>query len=347
MNQSSDKVQIGIVGAGRFANVHLEHFNKVPNAQVVALCRRNQSELDSILKQWNIPQGYTDYKDMLKNPDIDAISIITPTDSHKQIALDAIAANKHVLCDKPLAMTTSDAKEMLQAAEKAGVIHSTNFNQRGNTAVGRLKRYVDNGFIGSIRHASIWWGISTAPEDSKVLSWRFTPEKGGGVVYELIHVFDMLRFIGGEVASICAKLETHMKFRTFTDNKDGFDIVTPDSAAYIVEWKDTGYAVVLVSFASKGTSPDGMSIPRIEISGDKGRIETVGRYSLQGVTGPNGPLALLEPGHPYPQPYSRFVEAVITQDQSKIETSFYDGMKALEILEAAYKSWESKSWVSI
>ena len=75
---------------------------------------------------------------MLDAGGIDAVSIVTPTDSHRSIALDAISENLHVLCDKPLALNAADAREMLDAAEKAGVVHSTNFNQRGNSTLGRI-----------------------------------------------------------------------------------------------------------------------------------------------------------------------------------------------------------------
>ena len=341
------KVKIGIIGAGGFANVHMEHFRKIPEAEIIAFCRRDPKALEDMRRKWDVPSGFTDYRKMLESPDVDAVDIITPTDAHKGIALDAIAAGKHVLCDKPLALTATDANEMLEAAEKAGVIHSTNFNQRGNTAVGRLKRYLDRGFIGEIRHASLWWGMSTAQEDSSPLSWRFVAERGGGVVHELIHIFDMVRFIGGDVARICAKLETHMKWRTFPDAPDGIDITVPDSAAYIIEWKKGGYAVAHASFASKGKNPDGSTHARIEVSGDNGRLETTGRYGLSGISGVNGPIGMLEPGPPYPQPYELFVSAVMNKDQSKVETSFYEGVKAAELVDAAYESSRTDAWVAI
>ena len=133
-------VRIGIIGAGRFAETHLDQFARVEGAEVVAVCRRNEDALRELQRRYDIPAGYTDYRDMLNSGGIDAVSIVTPTASHHRIAMDAISAKLHVLCDKPLALTAADAKEMLDAAEKAGVVHSTNFNQRGNTPLGRIKR---------------------------------------------------------------------------------------------------------------------------------------------------------------------------------------------------------------
>lgn len=348
MASSGKKVRIGIIGAGGFANTHMEQFSKLPNVEVVAFQRRNADALKEMQDKWDVPNGFTDHQELLSMPDLDAVDIITPTNTHKALALDAIQAGKHVLCDKPLAMTANDCREMLEAAENAGVIHSTNFNQRGNTAIGRMKRYMNDGFVGDTHHANIWWGMSFA-EDARpdALSWRLRPEAGGGSIYELIHVFDMARFIGGEVSKISAKLDTHQKRRAFPDAPDGIDVKVPDSSAFFVEWREGGYAVIHTSFASRGTDPDGKTHARIEISGSNGRIVSDGRMALQGNTGPNGPLVQLEPGAPYPQPYERFVNAVAAGDKSLIETSFYDGYKAAQIVDAAYKSWETKGWADI
>ena len=344
-----NKVRIGIIGAGSFANVHMEHFRKLDDSvEVVAFSRRDLRALDETRKRWDVPFGFTDYRDMLVRSDIDAVDIITPTSSHKPIAMDAIAAGKHVLCDKPLALTAKDAREMWQAADQRGIIHSTNFNQRGNSAVGRLKRYIDKGYVGDRRHALIWWGMSMAEKDKPhVLSWRFREEHGGGVVHEIIHVLDMVRFIGGEVERVVAKLDTHMRRRSFIDAPEGLDITTPDSAACILEWKNGGYASILISFASKGTDPDGNTCARVELSGDDGRLETVGRYGVRGMTGLNTVMQDLDPGAPYPQPYQRFTEAVASNNQTKVETSFYDGFKAAELVDAIYKSAYSGHWVEV
>lgn len=348
MPSASGKVRIGIIGAGGFANTHMERFNELDNVEVVAAMRRNSEALSHFQQRWDIPNVFTDHKEMLEMEGLDAVDIITPTDSHKQLTLDAIAAGKHVLCDKPLALTAEDCKEMLEAAKNAGVIHSTNFNQRGATTIGRIKRYMDNDFVGRIFHANVWWGMShqydARPE---TLTWRFRAENGGGSVYELIHAFDMLRFINGEVSRVVATFDTTSPHRPTADNPEGIDVDVPDTSGFLCEWRNGGFAVVHTSFASRGTEPDGKTSPRVEISGELGRITTDGRYGIQGVTGPNGPVGQLDPGIEYPQPYERFANAVLAGDQSLVETSFYDGMKAAEIVDAAYLSVAESRWVEL
>ncbi|MDA0233141.1 MAG: Gfo/Idh/MocA family oxidoreductase [Chloroflexi bacterium] len=346
---SSRKLRIGLIGAGGFANTHMQHLSRLGNAEVVSFMRRDRGALEAMQKRWNVPEGYTDYREMLEKSDIDAVDIVTPTDSHRQIAIDAAAAGKHILCDKPLALTAQDCRDMLDAAEKAGVIHSTNFNQRGNMPVGRIKRYVDAGYVGKLYHLNIWWGMSlqhnARPE---VLSWRFKPESGGGSVYEIIHVFDMARFFGGEVARVTAMLNTAEARPPFADRPEGMDVKIPDSSAFMLEFVNGGYAVIHTSFVSRGTDPDGGTHARVEVTGSTGRIESDGRFGLKGYSGDaRGPLAQLEPGPDYTQPYERFVNACLAGDQSLVETSFFDGLKAAEIVDAAYRSWETKSWVDL
>ena len=125
------KLRIGLIGAGGFAAQHMEAFASVPDVEVVAFMRRSEGPLREMQERWGVPKGYTDHRAMLDDPDIDAIDIITPTDSHKQYALDATASGRPVLCEKPLALNAADCQIMLDAARSAGVIHAVNFNQRG------------------------------------------------------------------------------------------------------------------------------------------------------------------------------------------------------------------------
>ncbi len=344
MSQSAP-VRIGIIGAGGFMRTHMDSFAEIPEAEVVAFCRRNETLLNEAADTYGIEHRFTDYRDMLKMDGLDAVAIITPTGSHRQISLDAIAAGEHVLCEKPLALVASDAREMLDAAEAAGVVHATNFNQRGRTPVGRMKQHMDSGYIGQLFHANIWWGQTQAVEDKpEVASWRFKAEDGGGPVYELIHVFDMARLIGGEIKRVCALLTTSVPHRSFPDGEE-VEVDVPDSGGYLLEWVNGGYAVVHTSFVSKGGDADGRTNPRIEISGSQGRLENDGITGIKGVSGVSGPLQDVDPGPEYPQPYRQFVDAIL--NGTPVRTSFYDGMKAAEIVDAAFLSSKEDRWVDL
>ena len=340
------KLRIGIIGAGGFAEQHMEAYAEIPDAQVVAFMRRSEGPLRAMQKKWDVPKGYTQHRAMLEDPDIDAIDIITPTDSHKKYVLDTIATGRPVFCEKPLAVNAPDCQVMLDAVRDAGVIHAVNFNQRGRTPVGRMKRYIDAGYIGNVYHVNIRWGFSSQQDVRRdVPSWKYLPEHCGGTVYELIHVFDMARLLNGEVARVSAVLNTAEKRRKFIDAPGGFDVEVPDSSAFLLEYVNGAYAVIHTSFVQRG-EPLRRGIT-VDVGGSTGRIVSNGLYGLLGTSGENSALAEIDPGPPYPQPYEQFVAGALAGDQSLIETGFEAGLEAARIVDAVHRSWEEKRWVDV
>ena len=125
------KIGIGIIGCGGITlQNHLPGLALCPEAQVVALCDNDPAVLQRASQQSGIEATSTDYRELLKRDDINAVIIATPNVVHAPIALAAIAAGKHVLCEKPIAMNTTEAMQMYQAAEQAGVRHMTAFTYR-------------------------------------------------------------------------------------------------------------------------------------------------------------------------------------------------------------------------
>lgn len=343
---NNQKLRIGIIGAGGFAADHMEAFSHIPEAEVVAFMRRSEGPLCEMQERFGVEKGYTDHRQMLDDPDIDAIDIITPTDSHKFYALEAIQSGRPVLCEKPLSLTGADCQDMLDAAEKAGVVHAVNFNQRGRTPVGKMSRYIADGYVGDVYHVNIRWGMSMQQDvRPEVGSWRFMPEHGGGTVYELIHVFDMARLLNGEVARVSAMLNTAEARREFVDAPDGFDVVVPDSSAFLLEYVNGAYAVIHTSFVQRGEVPRRGIL--VDVAGSSGRIALNGLYGLVGSTGDNEPLNDIDPGPPYPMPYEQFVAGALAGDQSLIDTGFEVGLKAAKIVDAAHRSWQEKRWIDI
>jgi predicted dehydrogenase len=346
------KVRLGLIGAGRFAQTHLDAFRRLADAvEVVAVCRRDPGELEAVRRRWGVPHAFTDHRDLLALEGLDAVAIVTPADSHFQIALDAIAAGKHVLCEKPLTLHAAESKALLEAAERAGVVHAVNFNLRERTAVGSLGRYLESGFVGDLYHLNIWWGMclqyDVRPE---IRSWRARPETGGGTIHELIHVFDFARLLGGEVVRICTMAATSEPWRPFADAPEGAAVRVPDSSAHLLEFASGATGVIHTSFVSRGV--DGVAgvaganraEPRVEASGSRGRIVTVEGQRLQGISGAQGPLAELPVTHG-PLPYEELVRAI--GGGPPVRTSFREGWKAAEIADAAFLSVAERRWVEV
>jgi predicted dehydrogenase len=338
-------VRVGLIGAGRFSQRHIEAYRQNADCHLVAICRRDAKALVELQDIWGIPQSFTDYQEILASDDIDAVDIVTPTNTHHRIALDAIAAGKHVICEKPLGMDASESRAMLDAAKGAGVVHCVNFNQRSRTALGQLKRFLDQGYVGRIYHLNILWEMSLSPDvrpDSPL--WRFSAEAGGGVVRELCHVFDAALFLGGEVRRICSMLSTAEKHRFSPDAPVGLNLEVPDSAAYLIEFSSGATAVISTSFVTRGLDSKAGNHMRIDVAGETGRIMTAGLHEVIGVNQKVQAVpAPLDPGPTYASPIDQFIRAITTG--APVETDFTSGLDVAVLIDAAYDSAFRESWV--
>jgi UDP-N-acetylglucosamine 3-dehydrogenase len=194
-----DKLRIGVIGLGWFGEIHCETIAGIPNLELAALCTRRPERLAEQAKKFGVKKTYTDYRDMLADKDIDAVSIVTMWDQHTDPTTDALAAGKHVFLEKPMASTVADCKKIIAASKKAkGILqigHICRFNPRYRMA----KQAIDEGRIGKIVALSSRRNIPAA--------WTPTIlEKIGPIVGDAIHDTDiMLWFTGDTVASAYAQ----------------------------------------------------------------------------------------------------------------------------------------------
>jgi 1,5-anhydro-D-fructose reductase (1,5-anhydro-D-mannitol-forming) len=151
-----------------------------------------------------LQRSYNSLDEMLSDPEIDAVYISTTNDLHAAQTIAAAAAGKHVLCEKPLALTVADAHAMQRACEEAGVVLGTNHHLRGAPAIVKMRELIEAGTIGEIVAARIFHARCLAPE---FRHWRLTrPDAGGGVILDLtVHGADTIRFLlGDEIVEVTA-----------------------------------------------------------------------------------------------------------------------------------------------
>ncbi|MFN7208121.1 MAG: Gfo/Idh/MocA family protein, partial [Planctomycetota bacterium] len=153
------ELRIGMIGYGFMGKAHsnaylqASRFFKSSHKPVLkALCARNAEKAKSFADNWGYESIETDWRELLKRSDIDAIDICTPNNLHKEIAIEAAKAGKMILCEKPLAMNTAEGLEMVAAVEKAGVANMVWYNYRRVPAVTLAKQIVDSGKLGRIFH---------------------------------------------------------------------------------------------------------------------------------------------------------------------------------------------------
>ncbi len=147
------QVGFGVIGVGIVGGAwHAHVYHHMPGAELVAVCDLNAERAREIADKYAVPHVYTDYRELLARPDIAAVSIATPDFAHREIAVAAARAGKHILVEKPLAMTVEDAEAILAAVQAAGVKLMVDFHNRVNPAFVGTKAAVDNGDLGELKY---------------------------------------------------------------------------------------------------------------------------------------------------------------------------------------------------
>ena len=142
-------VNVGVIGVGAMGENHVRVYHKMEEANLIAVSDVSERALKKIEKKYGA-KGYTEYDDLLNNPDIEVVSVCVPTTFHHDVVMEAIKHKKHVLVEKPIAFTLNEAEEMIAAAKEAGVILATGHVERFNPAVQKAKELIDDGVIGDI-----------------------------------------------------------------------------------------------------------------------------------------------------------------------------------------------------
>jgi predicted dehydrogenase len=187
-----------VIGLGFAGETHVKAYRQIPNVEVVALAGLEEDKLRSLGATYNIPHLYRQYEELLARDDLDAISIGVPNYLHAPIALAAFERGMHVLCEKPLARNGAEAEQMVRAATQANRVLKVVFNRRARSDMQVLKRYIDEGNMGTIYYTKASWmrryGIPGRD------SWFINKEMaGGGPLIDLgVHVLDMALYLLGE-----------------------------------------------------------------------------------------------------------------------------------------------------
>ena len=199
MNKNS-KIGVGVIGAGRIGKLHIEHLaQNIPEAELVTICSLNPSDIESFAEQFNVPKVTTDYNTLLVDPQIDAVLVTAPTNTHVEISQAAAKAGKHIFCEKPIAFDLEQIDETLAIVEKAGVKFQVGFNRRFDASFKRVREAVASGEIGEPHIMRI---TSRDPAPPPI---EYVKVSGGIFLDMTIHDFDMARYlIGDEVVEVYA-----------------------------------------------------------------------------------------------------------------------------------------------
>jgi len=339
-------VRVAIIGTGSMAPYHVERYVAIPGCQVVAACDVVLDRARAFCEKHNIPAAYGSVGEMLaaEGDEIDAVSVVTQDPFHMPVALQCLRAGKHVLCEKPLAVNYPDARKMLAAAKRAGVIHMVNFSYRNWPCIQAATQAIRRGDIGEIRHVEASylqaWLASKVWGDWKTnvhWLWRLSTGHGSkGVLGDVgVHILDYATYPAGPLREVYCRLKT---FPKAPGNKIGeYKLDANDSAVLNVEFANGALGVIHTSRCVGGHA----NRLALKIAGTKGTISMDSEVSTTSYRECRGPgLDKAEwrdvPCKPVPNNYERFIAAIRSGKPG--EPDFARGAEIQKVLDACFKS---------
>ena len=196
----SKKLKVAVIGAGRIGQLHAHNLKfRVPDAELAAVSDVYEPAAKELAEALGIPSFYSDYHNVLADPNVDAIFICSSTDTHSPISIDAARAGKHIFCEKPIDHDLDKIREVLDAVKNSGVKYQVGFNRRFDRNFKRVHEAVMAGTLGDVHIVKV---TSRDPEAPPI---SYVKVSGGIFVDMTIHDFDMVRYLSGsEVDEVCA-----------------------------------------------------------------------------------------------------------------------------------------------
>lgn len=376
------KLKVAVIGAGFMGKTHVENLRRLGFVEVAAVAGISQEEADRFAKAYNIPRATGNYKELLADPEIAGVHVCTPNALHAPVAKAALNAGKHVLCEKPLALSAKEAKEMLDLAEKKKLHHATNHNLRYYPAVQQARAMIARGDLGEILVVQGTYSQDWLLYDTD-FNWRILKKHNGPlrVMGDIgSHWMDMIQHVTGlSITALCADLKIIHKTRkqpkvaieTFAgktlkpSDYDEVKIDTEDFGMALLYLGDTCRGAFTVSQVSAGCKN------RFEwmVCGTRGSVAWnqerpdelwIGRRNEPNqIIIKDGSLFYPEAaaysdypgGHSegyddsHKQLFKRFWSRVLDPSLPVQYPTFADGLRGMQLLEAVLESNRKRGWV--
>jgi len=275
-------LNIGLIGYGFMGRTHSNGYKRVndffPELEyrpvLKAVCGRSAENVQAFADQWQYESIETDWRDLVKRDDIDAIDICTPNNSHAEIAIAAAEAGKMILCEKPLALNPDEGEKMVAAVQKAGVANTVWYNYRRVPAVTMAKQLIDEGKLGKIFHYRAnflqdWTIAEDVPQGGAAL-WRLdVAAAGSGVTGDLLaHCIDTATWLNGPIADVTAMTETFVKERMHVETGKVEPVGIDDACAFLCHFENGSMGL----FESTRYARGHKALYTLEINGENASI---------------------------------------------------------------------------
>jgi predicted dehydrogenase len=357
-------LNVALIGTGKVAlSNHLPGVSRCRDAALIALCDADPAVLAEASRASGITKTWTDPLACIRESGVDAVIVATPNRVHHPIVLAAIDAGMHVLCEKPLALTVPQAREMAKAADRANVRHMTAFTYRFVPAMRYLKQLVDQGFIGQPWHFRAQrfqnWG-------RRFLGWRqMSSEAGTGEIGDMLsHRLDYAHMLVGSIAHVMARTKRVWDTRVDADGREHASDLE-DWVGCLADFENGATGVLESTKVAYGHTTGAIGRDYCEVNGSEGTLiyELLHPHRLLGSRRegaleemPVPPAALtysgepLEPGLDPLQAFrwdqnAEFIEAI--RDGRPCVPSFHDGVRVQEVVDAIVESARERRSVAV
>jgi len=376
------QLRAGVIGTGFIGPVHIEALRRL-GVQVVALCDL-PARVQSVATKYGIPHAFGDFRQMLRSAQVDVVHITAPNRLHCAMALAALEAGRHCVCEKPLAMNTRETAAITRKAKNTGTVFAVNYNVRFYPAVLQLRQTVERGELGDIIHVNGSYLQDWLFKDTDY-NWRLLPKEGGKLRAAAdigSHWMDTVSFIlGARIRSVFADLRTWHRTRqrplgevqTFaktyaTSKYVAFKVATDDFASVLLEFDNGTRGNLAVSQVAAGRK----NCIRLEVYGSKksawwcsedpevlhfGNRDTANEVAVRGtpVFGRDiAPYIDYPAGHVegFPDTFKMLFRSVYSTIVNggrgeRLFASPADGHHEVAVCEAIHKSHQTKRWVRV
>lgn len=380
-------VNVGLVGYMFMGKAHSVGYRDVTFAFPEVKAKPVMKEISGLVlaeaqqyaAQYGWERASEGYKHLVEADDIHLVDISTGNDTHKEIALAAAQNGKHIFCEKPMALNVAECKEMIDAAEKAGVIHMIDFNYRAVPAVALARKMVEDGMIGTPYHFRAVYLQDWIIDPDFPLVWRLQKDKAGSGAHGDLnaHIIDLARFLCGEFESVNGIMKTFITRRPLLAAQTGGltaegsaemgEVTVDDATLFLAKFKNGAVG----TFEATRFAAGNRNGNRFELNGSEGsirfnleRLNELEYFSRKDADACQGWKRILvtDPPHPYLSGWwpaghiigwqHTFVHQVhnlmngIATGENPTP-NFHDGLKCQAVLEAVEKSADSGQWVTV
>ncbi|MBN2853085.1 MAG: Gfo/Idh/MocA family oxidoreductase [Clostridia bacterium] len=336
------KVNFGIIGCGLISNNHADAIRQIDNAVLYGCTDVNEKSLLSFSDKYGI-KAYQSVEDMLNDDNIDVVSVCTPSGLHARFAVMAANHGKHVVVEKPMALTVEQCNEIIKASEENHIKVEVICQNRFLNTFRQVKKIIEDGKLGKIVSADIYMKFYRSPEYYASSNWKGTwkMDGGGALMNQGIHGIDIMLFMLGDVKSVFGHARTLSR-----------DIEVEDTASAVVEYENGALGII------QGTTSVAPGYPRrVEINGDQGSLTMIeGDITVWDVKGVEKPVNQSESAKSFRDPMNFSIEGHILQLTDMVEVILndrepfvnqYEGKRAVELITAIYQSSKERKLIEL